>query len=492
MSSGRHLFVIAFVSISIVCGLVVASAGEPETAAAASRQPAHSRDIGSIAETLPAPNVSASGAYTVSLPVVFMDYTTPLASLFGVQMYGGLSEQSMALSLASRARVSWVRWPIHWASIESTNTTPDNFDWSSIDASIANTSHANLQIIGTLSGNPSWAATLANGPIDIAPLSEFAEFVAAVVERYDGDGNQDAPGSPVITYWEFYNEPDAANRWAAEQGYGSYWGPYGDLYAEMLCAVYPALRSANPNARQTLGGIAYDSFQEEGGSFVREFLGEVLENGGGNCLDVMNFHYYPWFDARWSPHGNGLMGKANYLRENYPEISSKPMVVTEAGWHSDDTYPTMPSTDEIQSRYVAQVFAQATALDLDSLIWWTWVDPSPPYTENGLLTQDLTPKPSYDAYTTSVNKIGAAEFVKEMSVSENIEGYQFISRRDTTLYVLWATDDQTHVVAVNGETAERTSMYGDNTTILSDGSDGVNDNRITTTVGANPIYLEIQ
>ena len=55
------------------------------------------------------------------------------------------------------------------------------------------------------SGNPAWAATSPSGPVDKAPLSELAEYLAAAVERYDGDGFQDAPGAPEVHYFELYN-----------------------------------------------------------------------------------------------------------------------------------------------------------------------------------------------------------------------------------------------------------------------------------------------
>ena len=46
----------------------------------------------------------------------------------------------------------------------------------------------------------------------------------------------DAPGSPIVAYWEFYNEPD--NR--------DFWGHAADEYAELLAAVYPVVKAANP------------------------------------------------------------------------------------------------------------------------------------------------------------------------------------------------------------------------------------------------------
>ncbi len=44
--------------------------------------------------------------------------------------------------------------------------------------------------------------------VDKAPLSELAEYLGAVVERFDGDGFHDAPGAPEVHYFELYNEPD--------------------------------------------------------------------------------------------------------------------------------------------------------------------------------------------------------------------------------------------------------------------------------------------
>ena len=112
-----------------------------------------------------------------------------------------------------------------------------------------------MQIIGTLGSNPTWAATYPEGLIDKVPVQEFVQFVRAVVERYDGDGLQDAPGSPVINNWELYNEPDGDDPIRAQYGGIGYWGRYGAEYAQMLCAVYPEIKKANPSASRSDRGI---------------------------------------------------------------------------------------------------------------------------------------------------------------------------------------------------------------------------------------------
>ncbi|MFH1000910.1 MAG: hypothetical protein V1783_08720, partial [Bacteroidota bacterium] len=85
-------------------------------------------------------------------------------------------------------------------------------------------------------------------------LKQYSDFVKYAVERYDGDGIDDASGSPVVTYWEIDNEPDIISE------YEPYFLWKGDLsltpdYARVVKAAYKAIKSANPNAKVTLGSM---------------------------------------------------------------------------------------------------------------------------------------------------------------------------------------------------------------------------------------------
>ncbi|MGC9320613.1 MAG: hypothetical protein ACP5KN_21450, partial [Armatimonadota bacterium] len=92
------------------------------------------------------------------------------------------------------AGASWIRLPIPWAAIEPSNTTPEAYNWSGLDASVSNAKDRGFQLILTLTGQPSWAAVYPQGPV--TDTEDIEEFLGAVVERYDGDGTADAPGSP--------------------------------------------------------------------------------------------------------------------------------------------------------------------------------------------------------------------------------------------------------------------------------------------------------
>ncbi len=476
---------LAGLSVAVVLGL-----GTPLLLGATS-EPMHGAWDGFSAAAVRATGELSSTAF---LPLVVSRYQPPVPTVFGVQMYRDLTVPSAGLTHTQEARVYWVRWPMAWSAIEPTDTIPANYDFSYYDAGILAANQAGLHLVVTILGNPKWAATYANGPIDKVDIGEFTEFVGTVVERYDGDGWEDAPGSPVVEIWEFYNEPDSGVELRAQYG-ASYWGHFGAEYAQMLCAVYPVIKQANPRAQVALGGLAYDWFEDQGGPFVREFLDDVLAAGGGNCFDLMNFHYYPAFEPVWAPYGPGLSGKANYLRTKLAQFGfgGKPIINTEAGWHSDD-YPGLPSTPEIQARYVVKLFAQSIASGLDLMIWWTWIDPGGYYTASGLLTQDLQRKPSFYAYSTAASILGRASFQRALSSDElgspTMEGYLLTTADGRDLYVLWSNDETTQSITLPLPRARVTDLYGDVTFYVDDGDDGVRDGQGTFSVGPNPIYVE--
>lgn len=456
---------------------------------------AGAQERGAIPHVEPTPSLvplTATRPLSLYLPLVMVDHGPAIPTIFGVQMYNTLDTPSAALDQTREAGVYWVRWPLSWAAVEPTDTNPEHYRFGVYDASILNATRYGLRLIVTVQNNPSWAATYANGPIDKVDIGEFTEFVGSLVERYDGDGRDDAPGSPVVTHWEFYNEPDGGDPLRARYGVG-YWGHYGEEYAHMLCAVYPVVKEANPQASVVLGGLAYDWFEEYGGPFVRRFLDDVLQAGGGECFDIMNFHYYPPFAPEWNPYGPALVGKANYLRQKLAQYGyKKPLVDTESGWHSND-YAQMPSTPEIQSRYVVKLFTQALAAQLDAMIWWAWIDPGAGYGDSGLLTQDLQRKPAFYAYRTAAHILGPSTFQRPLSSDElghpSLEGYLFQNQAGRPLYVLWSNDEVTRTVTLPVVSARLADMYGDTVLLSADPGNGEAPST-QVTVGPNPIYVE--
>ncbi len=86
-----------------------------------------------------------------------------------------------------------------------------------------------------------------NSSIKPDQLGEFAQFVRATVERYDGDGINDAPGSPVVTYWNCTTSLTPA--YVLGDDWHKGWRVRATEYAEMLSVAYEAIKQANPKAQ---------------------------------------------------------------------------------------------------------------------------------------------------------------------------------------------------------------------------------------------------
>jgi len=428
------------------------------------------------------------------LPRVFLPFISRPSSpsVFGVQTYWPLNAGN-GLEEMQAMNARWVRIPLHWSSVEPTDTTPDYFDWSSWDAEASHAASAGLILIANIHSNPSWAAEYPGGPLYPNHVADFVELMQAAAERYDGDGKMDAPGSPVIQHWEFYNEPDNASVFLAEAGYG-YWGDYGAEYADLYRQVYPVMKAANPSARLLNGGVSYEHFREDNPDYpyVRRFLDDFFAAGGGNYIDVFNFHYYPRFADLWEPYGRELMGKTAYFRSMLAQYGlDLPIFCTEIGEHSD---PSRGGSHETQSRYVVKTFAWAMAADLECTNWFMVRDITTgfPYLY-GLLDGSWQRKPSFHAFSTLTEQLGSAVFVRTMSASElgyaEAEGYVFQDQTQD-IYVVWMNDGTTRSVHFGGSAAWVVDKYGVQISI-GDGDDGSVDGVVTVNVSPSPVYVRL-
>lgn len=452
-------------------------------------------------EQAPSSPVVTSTTYLPSIGKGVCTTTSTLPkNAFGVQAYGSALGYTGSRSpyfcelIASGA--TWLRNEASWAATEPSNVSPSAYNWTAVDRVVYPATRG-VHMVLTINFNPTWAASYRSGVIDKVPLSEFTSFVGALVERYDGDGVDDAAGSPVVEHFEFYNEPDAGVQRVGDVR----WGDNGEEYAAMLAAVYPVVKAANPNAKVLLGGIAYDWFVDQNGPFVREFLDTVLENGGGNNFDIMNFHQYPPFAVNWgSPNGPGLLEKTAAIRAKLAEYGiQKPIFITEAGMHSNS-----PETPENQARYVTMLYTQVRAADIEAMIWFMLYDPGEEYPyRNGLITSILATtipqrKPAYNAYQTTVSMLAGAQFDRTLSATETgdeeLLAYRFVDKNSKALYVAWLgpisrTDSKS--LRLSGSVAVVRNIYGASSTVT-DGQDGTQDGFVNISVGAQPVFITIQ
>ncbi len=193
-------------------------------------------------------------------------------AVFNAGLAGAANKTNFMFKLSSEMGGNFLRAPesFAWALIEPENGI---YNYRLTDTIVKYGNNYNVNVLGTLHYYTD-SASLCNDSVtsgcplfdEFGPMyfinndrtgmicngdtARYKLFVENLVERYDGDGNNDMPGLiyPIL-YWEVNNEPEGgcANGMSAQQ------------YGESLRMSYAAIKSACPLCQVinggTLGGI---------------------------------------------------------------------------------------------------------------------------------------------------------------------------------------------------------------------------------------------
>ena len=329
--------------------------------------------------------------------------------------------------LAREAGVRWTREELPWDLIE-----PNNDDFRGVyDTSLRLAAEQGFGIVGMLLTTPAWARDGACGgnfwcpPADV---NEYAEFAGWMVERYDGDGNADAPGSPRVAYWQIWNEPNDTAVWPDISG-----GPNARKlrYGQMLVAAYTAIKAADPSARVLIGGVyIYDGSCAGGLCDGFNFLnaeGGVFRQvpAARSAFDIFAMHpYIPTDrpDAPGIPRIITVQGRLRNARAwlNDPVINrpDAPIWVTELGWCT--TGGTCPGgaavSEEQQANYLVRSVVIAQQNGAQHVSWFQFEDafndPGRIWGNAAIVRQlsggSYPAKPAYTAYKTLATQLAGA------------------------------------------------------------------------------------
>jgi hypothetical protein len=411
-------------------------------------------------------------------------------------MYGATGRDSPLYASLAESGAKWVRVPIDWRMVEPVDVEPPQYDWRHADAAIGAARDGCYHMIVTHGGDPAWAEGTST-PVDPAAFNELAEYLGVLVERYDGDGDADAPGSPRVRHWEIYNEPDDTLPLD-----GARWGYAGAAYAQLLATVYPAIKTADPAAQVLFGGVAHDWYKEQRTLYFMGFIDDVLAAGGGAYFDVMTFHTYPPYAGNWAMQGPGLYEKTLYIRDKLARYElDKPIMITETAHHSNPAWPELAGSDEMQMRYIVQLYTQAVAADVDVTIWFALADPGGDYPfDSGLITGQTPPQPkaALAVFATVATQLDGLRAERRLTAAEtgasDMEAYHFVrSTTGETVIVAWLDPVESDVTAELTVAAEETTvrdMWGQAVLVV-DLADGMDDGSVTVPVSGRPIYIEV-
>ena len=306
-----------------------------------------------------------------------------------------------AVQLMDEAGVGIVRTVFDWPSIEPERGV---YRWERFDRVVERLQDRDIAVLGILDGSAAWATSAPSleepywQKWPTRDLAAFGRYVRAVVERYDGDGFADALGSPVVRYWEIWNEPNLAFFWRPQ--------PDAEGYVGLLRVSYRVIKLANPSAVVVMGGIAGNGVSYPPFALAedeRNFLQQIYERGGKSFFDVVNVHLYPYTHELGRPE---LMAR---LQEALDEARSvmaangdedKPLWVTEIGFSTalfPDDYQAEP--DATIASWLRKVYRQLAGAE--ALFWYMFEDEGTdenPEGHFGLVEHDGTLKQSYYAY----------------------------------------------------------------------------------------------
>ena len=384
---------------------------------------------------------------------------------------------SFGLNDMPEADTAWVRLNgIKWSEVEPSRGERNwgalsihEAEWRSITAMGKN------PILVVLS-TPTWAQKVPGsycGPIKSSEIQSFARFMHDLVARYSAP-----PYS--IKHWELWNEPDVAGELISGDSPFGCWGdsrdPYygGGYYAEMLKAVYPAVKSADPQAQVIIGGLLLDcdprtaSGCREDKTLPPKFLRGILENGGEPYFDGVGFHAYdtyerlgqysnPGWNSYWNTTGPAVIAKARYVKEILDQygVSDKYLICTETALMNRRSQCD-ENCEMSKAFYVPQLFAATIAEGIKASIWYSL---QMNWRHVALFDANGSPRHAYTAYAVAWDMFKNLAFSKELDAGSGVRGYEFI-QGDHMLWVLWSIDNNAHPISVPGELLAVTDVFG--------------------------------
>ncbi len=331
---------------------------------------------------------------------------------------------------ARAAGVQWTREELPWDLIEPRAGT----FVTAFDSSLKLAADKGFGIIGMLLTTPAWArdgSCRPSGPTYWCPparVDDYANFVRWMVERYDGDGAGDAPGSPRIAAWEIWNEPNDTLLWP---DIGADGNARKRRYGDMLVAAYSAIKAADPAALVLTGGTyIYDGSCAGGicdGFNFFNAAGGVFQQvpDARRAFDVFAIDpYIPTDrpDAPQIPPVITVEGRIRNTRDwlNNPAIGrpDAPVWITEMGWcTSGGTCPGgVAVSEDTQANFLTRSMVIAQQNGVQHTSWFQFEDA---FNNAGrewsyaAIVHDYDgtsypAKPAYNAYRTLVQTLSGA------------------------------------------------------------------------------------
>lgn len=273
--------------------------------------------------------------------------------------------------------VETIRVMVNWGAIQ--HSPRPEYDWGSLDASVALAAESHLEVLPFLVSTPHWAAhdwrTL---PVNNQRQRRaWARFVRAAVERYGSRGafwREHGPFSPQplprrpIRAWQIWNEENFF--YFAEP-------PSPGRYVRLLAVTHRAMHRADPRADLVLGGLFGRPGQHPPRAYgAVDFLNRLYRFRGVKAhFDAVALHPY-------AADAGALRSLVEEVRRTMLRHGDRRtgLYLTELGWGSqhDPRVVSFEVGRRGQARELRRAYRYLVGnhrrLNLRQVDWFTWKD----------------------------------------------------------------------------------------------------------------------
>jgi len=352
--------------------------------------------------------------------------------------------------------VKWVRYAgrsgIVWDIVEPEK---ERFNWYYNDSLYLKTSKDGINMVITILNPSRWDRAERDGrrPSHRLPrnIDAYKNFLKKVVERYNGDGIDDAPGSPVIKYWQIQNEPDI------------FWRDTPEDFARFLKISYQVIKEYNKNAKVVLAGVGMPSGVQKFYIPMLKHLNKIKDGKGDRYFDIFDLH---WIEGGTGGYKTtkGLMDERTNFRELIKHIresldlygyNNVPIWITEMASYDGKprnrriNFPFESERDyasELFKRYIYPLSLGVEKIFWVSLIEWQNFDGEGVngyFDSVGLINNPRNDgsshkKIAYYTYKLMVEKLNGTYWnkMKTLELGKDIFAYRLI-KNSNIMYVIW-------------------------------------------------------
>jgi hypothetical protein len=421
-------------------------------------------------------------------------------SPFGISIGGFLSNQDYTSSLEymKQAGASTVRFMSKppWGSLSWEHVEPEEgtFDWSDPDEHYLTAKENGLDImVNIYPDTPPWDSDSEHTLDYPNDMNAYLDFIAKAAERYDGDGKDDAPGSPVVNAWIIGVELERGEE-------KKWWGGTPAEYADLFVRTCEVIKSVNSNATVFSYGcnIFLNIRRGDIDTFTKPVLQEISELTRNKAFSfVYSTHYYQTDDI--DEYVN-VMSYTRQMLDDYGFVNT-PIVMTDMApfFHKDD-----PSREQKVSEHIIKTNGEFFEAGLIS--------------NTNMAVSDMQHFKNLGFYTYKlmVEKLEGSDWNNIETVidgTDNLYAYKFIKVEtgEPVYAAWWDYFDEPGYTPGDTKTITLTGLVGTEVTVTAvvpsadTGQDvadyataftvtifPVSDGSVTITLGEDPVFVEVE